>query len=186
MRFLLIYIILLLVACEQKSNHYEIIPINSYRLNSTIEHDVITFYENDKKVEKIKTWNPRNNNFDGIGYVMAKTAKHDITVSVEFNIYGHISLTVIDSIFEEVILKTSANKNKFLPKKITIVKHDKIVDIFDDPAALGGLDHTGTNVIISELAMSNCILFTNTVIIAYNLYLFRINGGKIPTIDPTI
>ena len=72
--FLLLF--LLLIACNKKD--IQVLPKDSYTLHSKLEHNVINFYENDKKLDSVKLWNPYNFVFDGLGHVMAKTSIHHI------------------------------------------------------------------------------------------------------------
>lgn len=173
--FLMLFV--LIISCNKKD--ITIIPKDSYTLHSKLEHNVINFYKNDLKVDSLKLWNPDNNIFDGIGHITAITPIHQIEISVEFNIYGHINLNEVDSCYDEFVKEyKKRNKKGILPKKIHIIKHHKLALNYGEPMIVAAIDRTKTMFLLSELTMGNNHIFKTSLRDVFKLY-FLDNRKKV-------
>jgi len=174
----LLYIIFLLnfiIACKGKKK--SIYEQTDYVTNSRLERNIITFYKNNKAFDSIQIVNPTGDLYDGAGWAATKTPKYDIDVMVEFNIYGHLKLELIDSCYKAYLLDLAKNKNLIFPKKIAVLKHHKITRMFNNPSALAGMTIDGTTFYMSEIYMSNPLALKDALADLFITYLVR---NKIP------
>jgi len=151
----LILLINLIISCKPKKKVLYI--KDDFTTQSTLERNMVTFYKNNKRFDSVKVINPQGNIYDGNGYIKTQTPTYEIELFVEFNVYGHIRLEMVDSCFKEFILNLANGKRAIFPKKIVILKHHKIIQMFNNHSALAGMTLNGTAFYLSEVYASNNI-----------------------------
>jgi hypothetical protein len=126
-----------------------------YLYQSMVEHSVISFYKNEQRILNPKIFNPDKSIFDKVGCTMATTDKHKVELCVEFNIYGHINLTEIDELYDEII----GDSTKNFPLQIIVIKHPDIISMFGQFAVMAGMHPSGKSFILSEISLTSSSVF---------------------------
>jgi hypothetical protein len=157
----ILLILSILFSCNKNEDIYK----NTFNVQSLLERTLVTFYENNNPVKPDSISNPENNSFDGRGGVFASTPKYNIKIYVRFNIYGHIELTQIDSCYNKYVIKP-LKKDKVIPipKKIIIMKHIEIMNIYKAFfVIMAGISPDEKAFLISELALTTPGILTGLI-----------------------